>query len=101
MKKYRVLVLFLFTFDFGFGQQLQTTWFFDEYRFFKFDDFEAHSEPFDFISSYKIHGDSLLIKHADNSITDSKFLISKLTSDSLFLVPINNSAKAISAKLRL
>lgn len=101
MKQYGLLLLFLITFDFAVGQQIRTTWFFDENRFFKLDESEAHSVPFDFIRSYKIHDDSLLLEHADNSISDSKFLISKLTSDSLFLVPINNSAKAISAKLRL
>lgn len=101
MKQYGLLLFFLGTLEFGFGQQIKATWFFDENRFFKFDDSEAQSESFNFIKNYKILGDSLLFKHADNSIPDSKFLISKLTSDSLFLIPINNSAKAISAKLRL
>jgi hypothetical protein len=99
MKRYGMFLYFLLTLEFGFGQQIKSTWLFDENIFFKFDDSDAYAESFEFIKKYEINGDSLIFRHAKNSIPDSKFLIAKLTSDSLFLAPLNNSAKAISAKL--
>lgn len=99
--RYGLLLFFVTTINSCFSQDIKATWFLDENRFIKFEnDQTVQYEPFDFIKGYEISGNNIVFKHQGTSIPDSKFLILKLTTDSLFLIPINNSAKAISAKLK-
>ena len=104
------------------GQELKGTWLFNNQEaFITENNGIVKSDIFDFFSGYKISKDTLKIKHIypksecsttdkngkiitipcpDNSIPDSWFKITKLTSDSLYIRPINRSAIAISARLK-
>lgn len=104
------------------GQELKGAWLFNNQEaFITENDERITSDIFDFFSGYKISNDTLKVKHIypksecstldengktviipcpDNSIPDSQYEIIKLTSDSLFLRPINRSAIAISARLK-
>lgn len=104
------------------GQELKGAWLFNNQEaFITENDERITSDIFDFFNGYTISNDTLKIKHIypksecstldengksiiipcpDNSIPDSEYEIIKLTSDSLFLRPINRSAIAISARLK-
>lgn len=104
------------------GQELKGVWLFNNQEaFITENDEKITSDIFNFFSGYAISNDTLKVKHIypksecstldekgksviipcpDNSIPDSQYEIIKLTSDSLFLRPINRSAIAISARLK-
>jgi len=104
------------------GQELKGAWLFNNQEaFITENDERITSDIFDFFNGYTISNDTLKIKHIypksecstldengknviipcpDNSIPDSKYEIINLTSDSLFLRPVNRSAIAISARLK-
>ena len=104
------------------GQELKGAWLFNNQEAFITENNERiTSDIFDFFSGYTISNDTLQVKHIypksecltmdengksviipcpDNSIPDSQYKIIELTSDSLFLRPINRSAIAISARLK-
>ncbi|MEP0265482.1 hypothetical protein [Dokdonia sp.] len=103
------------------GQELEGTWLYDDQSsFISKNDHLVTSDIFDFFGDYSTENDTLKIKHrypkyecmtTENgktvvipcpydSIPNSWFKITKLTSDSLYLNPINRSAIAISARLK-
>ncbi len=124
MRRYGLILVFVNILSIAFGQEIKTTWLLDYNHLITFGDSNVHFEPFDFIQGYEINGDSLFFKHdspatvgqrcttfnekgeviriicQDWSIPDSQFLITKITTDSLFLMPVNNSAIAISNQLK-
>jgi hypothetical protein len=63
MKRFGLIILLVNILSVATGQGIKSTWFFDEDRFFKLEDERVDCEPFDFITGYKIHGDSLTFKH--------------------------------------
>ncbi|MBX2956297.1 MAG: hypothetical protein KF846_09080 [Cyclobacteriaceae bacterium] len=122
--KLQILVLvFTSTLSISFGQEIKGTWLLTDRHLLQIEESKIYCEPFNFIKEYTINADTLTFRHVydtagqrcetldakgkwvkvkceDNSISNSKFLITKLTRDSLFIVPINNSAKAVSAGLK-
>lgn len=123
MNKFKILVLIILISSLNLqGQELKGTWLFNNQEaFITENDGIVTSDIFDFFNGYVISNDTLKIKHIypisecsttdkngkiiiipcrDNSIPDSWFKITKLTSDSLFLRPINRSGIAISARIK-
>jgi len=123
VNKFKIVVLIILISSSNLsGQELKGTWLFNNQEaFITENDGKITSDIFDFFNGYKISQDTLKIKHIypksecsttdkngkiiiipcpDNSIPDSWFKITELTSDSLYLRPINRSAVAISAWLK-
>jgi hypothetical protein len=122
VKKFKTLVLLILIFSFKLNsQEIKNSWLFNNQEAFVTENNGiVTSDIFDFFSDYTKSNDTLKIKHVypetecsiyengkkivipcpDNSMPDSWFRITKLTSDSLFLRPINRSAIAISARLK-
>ncbi|PWI28910.1 hypothetical protein DI383_14220 [Flavobacteriaceae bacterium LYZ1037] len=123
MNKFKIVIILIFISSFNLsGQELKGAWLFNNQEaFITENNGNIGSDIFDFFSGYTISNDTLKVKHIypktkcttldengksviipcpDNSIPDSQYEIIKLTSDSLFLRPINRSAIAISARLK-
>lgn len=123
VKKYKILIIVILNSSFNLqGQELEGTWLFNNQESFIMEnDGSTKSDIFNFFGGYEISNDTLKIKHVypksecsttdkngkrivipcpDNSTPDSWYKITKLTSDSLILRPLNRSAIAISARLK-
>lgn len=123
MNKFKIVIILIFISSFKLiGQELTGAWLFNNQEAFIAENGEKiTSDIFDFFSGYTVSNDTLKVKHIypksecstldengksviipcpDNSIPDSQYEIIKLTSDSLFLRPINRSAIAISTRLK-
>ncbi|NQX85592.1 MAG: hypothetical protein HRT67_06765 [Flavobacteriaceae bacterium] len=123
MNKFKIVIVLILISSLKLdSQELKGTWLFNNQEaFISENDGKITSDIFDFFSGYTISNDTLKIKHiypksecstldengksvvipcSDNSIPDSQYEIIKLTSDSLFLSPINHSAIAIFARLK-
>ena len=123
MNKFKIVIILILISSFKLnGQELKGAWLFNNQEaFITENDEKITSDIFDFFSGYTISNDTLKVKHIypksecstldengksviipcpDNSIPDSQYEIIKLTSDSLFLRPINRSAIAISTRLK-